>query len=125
MFFRPFFNFSVGLFLFLSGMLSNVKNYNPKKRIIKILIPYVIWTLIYTLMANLSSLSSFPVDFFKKLFFGNSSDVMYYVGVIRGISCIGWFTYYYLGYLLGNNLLVISKSYKNGLYFLYFLFLFR
>lgn len=29
---------------------------------------------------------------------------------LRTISCLGWFTYYYLGYLLGNKLLVPSFS---------------
>lgn len=28
---RPFMNFAVGLFLFLSGMLSNAEKWNPKK----------------------------------------------------------------------------------------------
>lgn len=163
-FLRPFFNFSVGLFLFFSGMLSNIKNYNPKKRIKKILIPYIIWTLIYVLIANINNLSLLPVDFLKKLVFGNSAAIMYYVfvyvqltlliplidrlakskfkflgfliapleiiiirmipeitglyslggyiNIIKDLSCLGWFTYYYLGYLIGNNLIVISKSYK-------------
>ena len=33
-YFRPFLNFSVGLFLFFSGMLSNVNNWNHRKRIL-------------------------------------------------------------------------------------------
>lgn len=49
-FFKPFVNFAVGTFLFLSGLLSNVTMWKPLKRIKKILIPYVIWTLIYTVI---------------------------------------------------------------------------
>ena len=49
---RPFINFCVPLFLFLSGYLtnSNVNNWNltVKKRLIRVFIPYVIWTVIYT-----------------------------------------------------------------------------
>ena len=32
---RPFLNFSVGLFLFMSAMLSSVEKWNPKKRILR------------------------------------------------------------------------------------------
>ncbi|WP_031472640.1 acyltransferase family protein [[Clostridium] aminophilum] len=39
---RPLLNFSVGTFLFLSGMLSNADRWNPMKRIKKVAIPYVI-----------------------------------------------------------------------------------
>ena len=38
-FVRPFLNFSVGLFLFLSGLLSNACNWKPLKRIKKVVIP--------------------------------------------------------------------------------------
>lgn len=44
---RPFLNFSVGLFIFLSGMLSNASYWKPWKRIKKVLIPYLIWTAVY------------------------------------------------------------------------------
>lgn len=33
-----------------------------------------------------------------------------YLGLIIGLSCVGWFSYFYLGYLLGNNLMRISVS---------------
>ena len=53
-FIRPFINFSVALFLFLSGVLTKLEYSNwPsffKKRIHRIIIPYVIWTIIYTLL---------------------------------------------------------------------------
>ncbi len=43
---RPFTNFAVGLFLFLSGLLTSKDRWNPQKRITKVIIPYVIWTFI-------------------------------------------------------------------------------
>ncbi|MGN0450939.1 MAG: acyltransferase [Acutalibacteraceae bacterium] len=158
---RPFLNFSVGLFLFLSGMLSNASNWNPKKRIIKVLIPYVLWTFIYSVMYNIDNPVSIPIVFAKNVLTGKAAAVMYYIfvyceftiliplidrlakskfkycglliapieivimrsmpliagleinkyiSVIIGISCLGWFTYFYLGYLVGNKLLSINMT---------------
>ena len=47
---RPFLNFCVGLFLFLSGMMSDARRWNPGKRVAKVLIPYGVWTLIYVVL---------------------------------------------------------------------------
>lgn len=51
---RPFINFSVGLFLFLSGYLTKLENNDwkkfYKKRIIRVLVPYIIWTVIYSVL---------------------------------------------------------------------------
>ena len=158
---RPFMNFCVGLFLFLSGMLSCAEYWNPVKRITKVLIPYCIWTFVYILLANISHPLHIPVAYAKALILANSAAVMYYIFVycqftllipfidklarsnvfylgfiiapvelivmhyvplymgftldkyvlcIRGISCLGWFTYFYLGYLIGNKLLKINIS---------------
>lgn len=160
---RPFLNFSVGLFLFLSGMLSNFSNWNPKKRIIKVLIPYVLWTLIYSIICNISNPVYIPNAFFKNVLTGGAAAVMYYIfvyceftllipfidklaksrfkywgfvitpieivvmrlmslitgreinvyiSIIMSISCLGWFTYFYLGYLLGNKLISINTAPK-------------
>ncbi|WP_143099346.1 hypothetical protein [[Clostridium] aminophilum] len=35
-------------------------------------------------------------------------EVNKYIGLIMHVSCLGWFTYYYLGYMLGNGLLEIK-----------------
>ena len=160
-FIRPFLNFSVGLFLFLSGLLSNKASYNPKKRIVKVIVPYIIWSFIYTCENNVGSLYEIPVDYLKSLFFGNSAAMMYYVLVycqftllipiidklsnskykylgfiispleiilmrtlliitgyqeniyiqnVMSISCLGWFTYFYLGYLIGNKKQVVNYN---------------
>ena len=78
-FFRPFINFAVATFLFLSGYLTKIDNDNwgafYKKRIIRILIPYVIWTVVYTIIfLDLSHLH-------KKLLTANASFHMYYLAV--------------------------------------------
>ncbi len=158
---RPFVNFSVGTFLFLSGMLSSAERWNPKKRILKIGIPYVIWTFVYVIIGNFRSPASIPVSFVKNLITAGSAAVMYYVFVyceltlliplidklarskyrwfgflispieiiimrliplligyemnkylraIIHVSCLGWFIFFYLGYLLGNGLLSVKVS---------------
>ncbi|MBR3812105.1 MAG: acyltransferase [Agathobacter sp.] len=163
-YFRPFFNFSVGLFLFLSGLLSNASTWSPKKRILKVLIPYVLWTILYTILYNIHQLESIPILLIQNLITAKSAGVMYYIFVycqftlliplidrlakskykyygffilpveivfmrllpmligfempsyistIMSISCFGWFTYFYLGYLLGNGILTIHYSFKS------------
>nr|WP_317412648.1 acyltransferase [uncultured Solibaculum sp.] len=156
---RPFLNFAVGLFLFLSGMLSNVNHWNPRKRIIKVAVPYVLWTFIYTALYNIATPSALPALFVKKLMTGGAAAIMYYIfvyceftlliplidrlarskykyfgllispiemicmrliplvlgyelntyiKVILRLSCLSWFTFFYLGYLLGNHIIQIK-----------------
>lgn len=160
---RPFLNFSVGLFLFLSGLLSDVNKWNPKKRVVKAVIPYVLWTCVYVVIFNYKTISDIPIIFLKNLITGGAAAIMYYIFVyceltlliplvdklarskyrylgllispmeiiffrllplvmgiemnrylviIRGISCLGWFTYFYLGYLFGNNIIKVNVSTK-------------
>ncbi len=163
-FIRPFLNFSVGLFLFLSGLLSKANNWKPYKRIKKVIIPYIIWSFIYSVINGFDNFSMVPISFLKNLITGKSASMMYYIFVycqftlliplvdklaksrfkylgfmitpleiifmrtiplmanwykvngyieiIMSVSCLGWFTYFYLGYLLGNNLIYIKKSNK-------------
>lgn len=157
---RPFINFPVATFLFLSGYLTKTENDNwyafYKKRILRVIIPYIIWTIIYTLppvISGASGISSIP----RALVLANSAATMYYIAVyvqfvlltpllarlaksryrhlgwlvapvssliflyyrsITGVgvdnqyiswfwskACLGWFTYYYLGLLLGNRII--------------------
>lgn len=162
---RPFFNFAVGLFLFLSGMLSNANNWNPRKRIVKVIIPYLLWTFVYVLFYNYYTPKMLPIIYLERLVAGNASAIMYYIfvyielilliplidklakskykyigfiitpieiifmrliplitgydinkyiniSIIMDISCLCWFTYFYLGYLLGNNIISIRSSTK-------------
>ena len=160
---RPFMNFAVGLFLFLSGMLSSADRWKPRKRILKVLIPYAIWTLIYVAISHLRDPGAIPLAFLKNLLTANAATMLYYIfvyiqftlliplidklarskakylafaispieiimfrllpillgvefGFIFGrivvLSCLGWFTYFYLGYLMGNGLLEVKISTK-------------
>ena len=160
---RPFLNFCVGTFLFLSGMLSHAEQWHPWKRIKKILIPYIIWTLIYVIIKNYRTPAQIPVLYLKNLITSKAATTLYYVFVYCGltliiplidrlarsrfkllgfavspleiilmrlipllsgrtfsnyieivmrISFLGWFNYFYLGYLLGNRLLEIKMPSK-------------
>lgn len=166
---RPFINFCVAMFLFLSGLLSKIEKWNPKKRIYKVLIPYSIWTLIYVILINYDNMRNIPVEFFKKLILGNAVSPLYFILVycqftllipiidklaksrykywgfivtpleilfmrlipliinyefnfiiksIMSISCLGWFTFFYLGYLLGNDIIKININTKKLLVYL-------
>lgn len=166
---RPFLNFAVSAFIFLSGYLSRRESWNPIKRITKILIPYFIWSLIYVIINHYKAPTDIPQIYLKQLICGNASAVMYYTFVyveltfliplidklarskykyagflispveiigmrllplvfnltinhylemIIRLSCLGWFTYFYLGYLLGNKLIQIKASSKQLVFFL-------
>lgn len=169
--YRPFINFSVAAFLFLSGYLTKIENNNwyafRKKRITRVIIPYVIWTIIYSLQYLNSGF--FTTVTIKNLLTAQAAATMYYIFVyiqfvlltpllgllaksryrhlgwlIAPISilifkycplligtntntyiqlfwcdtCFVWFTYYYLGLLLGNKIIRASYSLK-GLLVLY------
>ena len=152
---RPFMNFCVGLFLFLSGMLSSAKSWSPWKRLSKVLIPYTIWTLIYVVLSTFPTPERIPGRFLGSLICADAAGMMYYIfvycqftlliplidslarsryrnlgfvispveilvmrllpvvlglkwngciSIVISVSCLGWFAYYYLGYLLGNGL---------------------
>ncbi|MGN0202863.1 MAG: acyltransferase [Candidatus Cryptobacteroides sp.] len=160
-FFRPFINFAVALFLFLSGYLTAVDNQDWNsffyKRIGRVAIPYVIWTVLYTLPTfsfvalakNIITTHAAPTLYYVFVYvqfvlltpiigvLGKSriqwlgwviaplslivfrypeafSVISYnrYVSFVYGISCLGWFSFYYLGLLLRNRLLKISINGK-------------
>ena len=72
---RPFINFGVGTFLFLSGYLTKEETWSSSRmwrRIKRVLIPYIIWTSIYTL------LSRKPENIVYNLLTASSSAQMYY-----------------------------------------------
>lgn len=81
-FIRPFLNFSVGLFIFLSGYLTpafkmqNLRDFYSK-RIIKISIPYVVYTVLYLLFAGRLD----PFILGEALLLGKGSGQLYYVVV--------------------------------------------
>ena len=161
LFCRPFINFGVAVFLFLSGTLSSIERWNPKKRIKKVIIPYLIYSALYSVLQVGNNLSLFWGVYFKSLFLADSAPQMYYIFVycqitllipfsewlsrtrakvlglflspfylfvtrylfvvlripsnhimdsIRAISCLAWFSYFYLGYILSNGTLKLSLS---------------
>ena len=169
---RPFINFSVATFLFLSGYLTKTNNDNwPEfyiKRILRVIVPYIIWTIIYSLPSILSGNSFLIIA--NNLITAKAAATMYYIFVyiqfvlltpLLGVlakskyrhlgwiiapistlifnyisiftkielneyvslfwsnACLGWFTYYYLGLLLGNKIIQPNYSLKT-LIWLYF-----
>lgn len=156
---RPFLNFSVAMFLFLSGYLTKTDNQDwsafYRKRIIRVLIPYVIWTVIYTLDSRRFDLfplylfaakaqctmyyifvyiqfvlltpligklavsryknlgwfvSPLSIIAFKYYWLFSGQEINVYLDIFWSDSCLGWFTFYYLGILLGNK--IIEKNYS-------------
>lgn len=151
-FVRPFVNFAVALFLFLSGYLTKVPVQDMKsfasKRIVKVLIPYVIWTVIYSvahrhpdrilfnlittraagpfyyifvyiqfvlLTPLLGKLAASKWQWVGWLIMPVSTVIFTYIPLLTGmkwhsyvtlvwdVSCLCWFSYYYLGLILKNQ----------------------
>lgn len=166
---RPFINFSVATFLFLSGYLTKIENDNwyafYKKRIIRVLVPYVIWTILYTLASRhygkipvnlLTAKAAAPMYFifvyiqfvlltpllgklatskyqflgwfvapvsvliFKYYWLLTGQNMNSYISLIWSDACLGWFTFYYLGLVLGNR--IIEKQYSLKILLVLYLF---
>ena len=154
---KPFINFAVATFIFLSGYLTKTYNDNWLKfyvrRLTRVLVPYIIWTVIYSIP---DIRSSGPSALVKNLLCANATTTLYYIFVyiqfvlltpllgklakspyrhlgwlIAPLSvilfkyipvfgdiqlgkhielfwndaCLGWFTFYYLGLILGNRII--------------------
>ena len=162
---KPFINFAVATFIFLSGYLTKVDNENWLKfyirRITRVLVPYIIWTVIYSIP---DIRSSGPSALVKNLLCANATTTLYYIfvyiqfvlltpllgklvkspyrhlgwliaplsvilfkyiPVFGGIqlgkhielfwndACLGWFTFYYLGLILGNKIIDRQFNIRN------------
>ena len=162
---KPFINFAVATFIFLSGYLTKADNENWLKfyvrRITRVLVPYVIWTVIYSIP---DIQSSGPSALVKNLLCANATTTLYYIFVyiqfvlltpllgklakspyrhlgwlIAPLSvilfkyipvfgdiqlgkhielfwndaCLGWFTFYYLGLILGNRIIDRQFNIRN------------
>jgi peptidoglycan/LPS O-acetylase OafA/YrhL len=83
---RPYLNFSVALFLALSGYLTRAEIPDIgafyKKRLLRVFIPYVIWSLIYTAVRN--TWTDFPVNFAT----GYSCGVFYFLVVYMQLTLL-------------------------------------
>ena len=162
---KPFINFAVATFIFLSGYLTKTDNDNWMKfyvrRITRVLVPYIIWTVIYSIP---DIRSSGPSSLVKNLLCANATTTLYYIFVyiqfvlltpllvklakspykhlgwlIAPLSvillkyipafgniqlgkhielfwndaCLGWFTFYYLGLILGNRIIDRQFNIRN------------
>ena len=74
---RPFVNFGTAMFTFISGYLTNItiKDFNLfyRKRILKVLIPYIVWTFVYCI--GLGKFGSVV----KCLITGSAAAPLYYI----------------------------------------------
>lgn len=161
---RPFINFAVGTFLFLSGYLTKMENEDwmafYKKRIMRVVIPYVIWTLVYTIfdkqdyhwksmVANIITAKGAGQLYFIPVYIQFvlltpllavwaksryrwlgwwvspvSMAIFVYYGIftatkppewasmIWAVACLPWFTFYFLGLVLGNHIITRRFSFK-------------
>jgi len=156
---RPFINFSVATFLFLSGYLTKTKNEDwgafMKKRIVRVIVPYLIWSFLYSVQkleylpmmllvgtvapqmyfiivyiqfvlltpllgklatSRYQALGWFvaPVSalVFKYFWLLTNQQPNDYVSLFWTDACLGWFTYYYLGLILGNRVMERRYSLK-------------
>lgn len=165
---RPFINYAVATFLFLSGFLTKIDNDNwisfYKKRIKRVLIPYLIWTVLYTLSSKnigklpnnlITAKAAAPLYYifvyiqfvlltplmgklakskychlgwliapvsvivFKYYWLLTGTQLNSYINLIWVDSCLGWFTFYYLGLLLGNG--IIKKEYSLKVLMIFYL----
>ena len=162
---KPFINFAVATFIFLSGYLTKAYNDNSlafyRRRITRVLVPYFIWTVIYSIQDIQSEGLSVLV---KNLLCANATTTLYYIFVyiqfvlltpllgklaksphrhlgwlIAPLSvilfkyipvfgdiqlgkhielfwndaCLGWFTFYYLGLILGNRIIDRQFNIRN------------
>lgn len=75
---RPFINFAVALFIFLSGYLTQTKITNLgsfyRKRLLRVLVPYAIWSVIYAVPKGFDG---FLLDFLT----GRCCGIYYYIFV--------------------------------------------
>lgn len=159
---RPFINFSVATFLFLSGYLTKIENDNwldfYKKRVFRVIIPYIIWSVLYSMPTVLHSgikcifinlltakasgplyyifvyiqfvlltpllgklakskyqyigwiIAPVSILIFKYYYLISGVVPNDYVSIIWSDLCLGWFTFYYLGLILGNK--IIEKDFS-------------
>lgn len=81
---RPFLNFAVALFLGLSGYLTrtDLPLWKVRKRILRVFIPYTIWSVIFTAVRK--TWSDFPENFLT----GYSCGVFYFVVVYMELTLL-------------------------------------
>lgn len=116
--------------MFLSGYLIDISNINIKefykKRIIRVLIPYTIWTILYTTVGSISSGISLK-RYIYNFITAESTPTMYYIFVyIQFVLLTPLLAkllkkkYWYLGFVVApisfNKLLLMIGNYSFGIY---------
>lgn len=111
---RPFLNFCVAMFIFLSGLLTDLPIENKlkfyKKRIMRILIPYLVWTFVYSLSGdNLSRV-------IQNVLTTDACYTLYYVSIYIQLVLITPFLfklinskYHLLGWLIQPLYIVFAR----------------
>ena len=90
--YRPLINYSVGLFLFLSGLLTSYQTLDYKKRLKKVLIPYVIWTLVYVVATSIKTPQMIMERLLPSLAFASAAAMFYYIFVYLELNlCVEFF----------------------------------
>jgi len=114
---RPFINFSVATFLFLSGYLTKIENDNwgafYKKRIVRVLVPYTIWTIFYTL-ASLHP-EKLPVNLLTAKAAGPLYYIFVYIQFVLLTPLLGKLAkskYQFLGWLIAPLSVIAFKYYS-------------
>ena len=112
---RPFINFGTGLFIFLSGLLTdpNQKNWRQfyYKRVTRVIVPYVIWSLVFTYECNTWAV------FLKQLFSFQCCPICYYIGVylqfVLLTPALGWLSrsrFWNVGFLITPVFLLVRYT---------------
>lgn len=113
---RCFVNFAVALFIFLSGYLTNFVNDNIKnfykKRLLRVFIPYCIWSIVYTTVYNKWD------DFVFYFITGQCCGIYYFIIVyIQLTILVPWISkliqskYWKIGFLITPISIIIEYIY--------------
>lgn len=112
-FIRCFVNFAVPLFIFLSGFLTRIIDYNIlKKRLLRVFIPYCIWSVLYTTAYNKWD------DFVFNFITGQCCGIYYFIIVYMQLTILTpWILkliqskYWKLGFLITPISIAIEYIY--------------
>jgi probable poly-beta-1,6-N-acetyl-D-glucosamine export protein len=124
--FNEVFRFAVPLFFLLSGFVLEHRYKEItlvlfyKKRLPKIIIPYIAWSVIYHLFYYKNSVSSlFNLDFLKKLYIGSTSIQMYFIPALVILYLLFPFLHRYLS-IFKKHLLLLFLLFILGTFLDYY-----
>ena len=128
---RNFINYAVALFIFISGYLFNVPVTNIiefyKKKFIRVLVPYIIWTIIYSVIYYLCSKNNEPLFLatVKNIITAKASPPFYFILVYMQLVLIHPFIYklvnskYWFSGFLISPISIILLLYVPSIYYNY------